>query len=333
MFLFGISDVEGGFDPLILLVFALIVEAVLGRYPGFGRWPGAPAAVMAGFISWCDRKLNREGRSLGDRAARGAVVTLILVCLVGAVGWGLAWLTQNIAAFWILETCVIALLLDQRGTHAIVQRTGRALRGEDLSMARKELTPLAGQPIGPMDFHHLARTGLEASATAVARGAAGPVFWYVLFGLPGLMVFRAVDIMTELVGHQSERHPAFGFTAARLNDILLYIPARLAGLYIVLASLLVPTAKPGLAAKVMLRDAGKHHSFNLGWPLGAVAGALDLAFAGSRQLDGATLSASWIGDGTAKATARDVSRGLYLTGIACLLNAAWVAALSVVRLV
>jgi len=333
MFLFGITGTEGGFDPLILLVFAMILEAVLGRFAGFGRWPGAPVSVMAGFVSWCDRKLNREGRSLGDRAARGAIVVLVLVGVAGAIGWVIAWLTQNITALWILETVVIALLLDQRRTHAIVQKSGHALRDEDMSQARHQVAFISGQPVGTMDFHQLARTGLESSASAVARGAAGPVFWYVLFGLPGLMVFKAVDIMADLVGHPSERHRAFGFTADRLNDILLYVPARLAGIYTVLASMFVPTAKPGTALKIMLRDAGKHHSFNLGWPLGALAGALDLAVAGPRKMDGVVLSESWIGDGTAQATARDVSRGLYLTGIACLINAAWVAALSVFRLV
>ena len=333
MFLFGISGLDGGFDPLILLVFALILEAVFGRFSALTRGPGAPVVLVAGFVCWFDRKLNRKGRSLGDRAARGAIVALFIILMAGAAGWGMAWLTQNIALFWILETLMIALSLDQRGTYTIVQKCGRALRGEDLPQARKHLALISGQPVNSMDLHHLARTGLEASAAAIARGVTGPVFWYVLFGLPGLMVFRAVDIMAELVGHQTDRHWAFGFTAARLNDILLFVPARLAGLYTVLASILVPTAKPSLAAKIMLRDAGKHHSLNLGWPLGAMAGALNLALAGPRKVNADTARGAWIGDGTAKATAVDISRGLYLAAIACLINAAWVTALSLVRLV
>ena len=81
----------------------------------------------------------------------------------------------------------------------------------------------------------------------------------------------------------------------------------------------------------MLRDAGKHHSRNLGWPLGATAGALNLRCGRGNQSN--TTRDAWIGDGTAKATAVDISRGLYLAAIACLINAAWVAALSLVRLV
>ena len=332
MFLFGISGSGGGFDPLILLVFALVVEAVFGRFPALTRGPGAPFELVAAFVRWCDRKLNREGRSSGDRAARGAIVALFIILTAGAVGWGIAWLTQNIELFWILETLMISFSIDQRGTYTSVQKCGRALRDEDLLQARKHLARISRQSVKSMDLHHLARTGLEASAAAIARGVAGPVFWYVLFGLPGLMVFRGMDMMAELVGHQTERHRSFGFTAARFNDILLFVPARLAGLYTVLGSLLVPTAKPILAAKIMLRDAGKHHSPNLGWPLGAMAGALNLTLAGPRKLSADTTRDAWIGDGTAKATAVDISRGLYLVAIACLINAAWVTALSLVQL-
>ena len=333
MFLFGISGLDGGFDPLILLVFALILEAIFGRFSALTLGTGAPVVLVARFVTWCDRKLNRKGRSSGDRAARGAIVALLMILMAGAAGWGFAWLTQNIALFWLLETLMIVLLLDQRGTYAIVQKTGRALRGGDLPQARKYLGLISREPVERMDLHHLARTGLEGLAAAIACGVAGPVFWYVLFGLPGLMVFRAVYIMAELVGHQTDRHKEFGFTAARLNDILLFIPARLAGLYTVLGSVLVPTAKPSLAAKIMLRDAGNHHSFNLGWPLGAMAGALNLALAGPQQWNADTTHGAWIGDGTAKATTVDISRGLYLVAIACLINAAWVTALSLVRLV
>jgi adenosylcobinamide-phosphate synthase len=138
--------------------------------------------------------------------------------------------------------------------------------------------------------------------------------------------------MSDLVGHHTERHRAFGFAVARLNDILLFIPARLAAVYTVLGSILVPTANPILAVKIMLRDSGKHHSLNLGWTVAAMAGALDLALGGPSKVNAITWQGSWIGDGTAKVTSLDIRRGLYLLVIACLINTAWVAALCVVRL-
>ena len=121
-------------------------------------------------------------------------------------------------------------------------------------------------------------------------------------------------------------------TAARLDDVLNLIPARLAGLFIVFASAFVPTAKPGQALKVMLRDSRFHRSFNAGWPEGAMAGALGLALAGPRHYPAQTVNDPWIGDGTARATAKDISRMLYLYVTASLINGAWVAALVIVRM-
>ncbi len=134
-----------------------------------------------------------------------------------------------------------------------------------------------------------------------------------------------------MIGHRTPRYRAFGMTAARLDDVLNLIPARLAGLFIVFAALFAPAANPLGALRVMLRDARFHRSVNAGWPEGAMAGALGLALAGPRAYTEGTVNDPWIGDGHAEATPRDISRGLYLYAAACLLNAMGVAAIVMAR--
>jgi adenosylcobinamide-phosphate synthase len=109
------------------------------------------------------------------------------------------------------------------------------------------------------------------------------------------------------------------------------IPARLSGLFIVLAAVFVGTARPGGALKVMLRDAGRHRSPNAGWPEGAMAGALGLKLAGPRHYKTQTVSDPYIGDGTPDAGVKDINRALYLYVVACLINGIWVAAIAMVR--
>jgi adenosylcobinamide-phosphate synthase len=109
------------------------------------------------------------------------------------------------------------------------------------------------------------------------------------------------------------------------------VPARLAGLLIVLASFFVPTARPTRALAIMLRDASKHRSVNAGWPEGAMAGALDLLLAGPRQYDDEVVRDPWIGDGRARATHVDIRRALYVFAVACLINGLTVAAATVAR--
>jgi len=138
--------------------------------------------------------------------------------------------------------------------------------------------------------------------------------------------------MDSMIGHKTPRHRAFGFTAARLDDVLNVIPARLSALIFAAAAVFVPTANPKTAIKTAMRDAKKHRSFNAGWPEGAVAGALGLALAGPRTYGTEIITDDWMGDGRAKATHKDIKRALYLYGVACLITGGIVGVIALVRL-
>jgi len=135
-----------------------------------------------------------------------------------------------------------------------------------------------------------------------------------------------------MIGHRTPKHRAFGFTAARLDDALNAIPARLSALIIATAAIFVPTANPKSALTTALRDARKHRSFNAGWPEGATAGALGLALAGPRNYEEGVVNDHWMGDGRARATPKDIQRALYLYAVSCLITAGIVGAIGLVRL-
>ena len=158
-----------------------------------------------------------------------------------------------------------------------------------------------------------------------------PVFWYVLFGIPGLLIYKAVNTMDSMIGYRNAKYQAFGFTAARLDDVLNLIPARLGGLVITLAATVSPKANPLRAFSTMWHDASKHKSPNAGWPEGAMAGALNLSLAGPRKYAQHTQNDPWIGTGSARASAIDVDRALYIYSVACLINVLIVGVISVYR--
>ena len=330
MFTFGLGG--GGLDPLILLLIALALEAVLGEARFLFRVVPHPVRLIGGLVGFLERKLNREQRSETDRAVRGLLVVIVVAGLSLSVGVLVAWLTQTYNFAWILELFLVTVLLAGRGLYDRVRAVGLALRDKGLDQARQAVSHIVGREPGRLDAHGVARGAIESAAENFCDAVVAPVFWYVLFGFPGLLVYKAVNTMDSMIGYRTPRHRAFGMTAARLDDALNLIPARLAGLFLALAALVVPTARPGAAFKVMLRDSGKHRSMNGGWPEGAVAGALDLALAGPRQYSDGPVADSWIGDGTARATHRDIRRTLYLYLAACLINVAWVAAIAVIRL-
>ena len=135
--------------------------------------------------------------------------------------------------------------------------------------------------------------------------------------------------MDSMIGHRSPRHHAFGRAAARLDDAVNWVPARIAGALIAVAALVIPSAAPGRALRTMLRDAPKHSSPNAGWPEAAMAGALGLALLGPRHYEGeAATDEAWLGDGRADATADDLRRTVWAFAVACALVAAITAAIA-----
>jgi len=329
MLIFNMTG-AGGFDPLVLLLLALIVEAYVGEARFVFKAVRHPVRIIGDAIGFFDRKLNRADRSEVDRAMRGVLVVALIVGAAFAVGWGVAWLSLNHPLGWIVEFLGLVSLLAARGLYDHVSKVAKALR-DNVEDARQAVSHIVGRDPDSLDGPGVARAAIETLAENFGDGVVAPVFWYVLFGFPGLLVYKAVNTMDSMIGYRSPKYRAFGMTAARLDDVLNFIPARLAGLFLVFAAAFVPTAKPLAALRIMLRDSKFHRSFNAGWPEGAMAGALGLTLAGPRHYPGTTVNDPWIGDGNAEAGPKDISRGLYLYFVACLINAMWVAAIAMVR--
>ncbi len=332
MFIFDMINGPVGFDPLIILLLAMTTEAYVGEAQFIFRFVRHPVVIIGNLIGALDRKLNREKRSQMDRAVRGFMTVMIVVTLCGAVGYAVAWLSRNHPWGWIIEFLLVVTLVAQRALYNAVRRVGTSLRGDNLEESRDAVSHVVGRDPAQLDSYGVARAAIESLAENFSDGVVAPVFWYVLFGFPGLLVYKAINTMDSMIGYKTPQYHAFGFSAARIDDIVNIIPARLSGLFITFAAVFVPTANPLKAAKVMLRDASKHRSLNAGWPEGAMAGALNLTLAGPRRYPGRVVNDPWIGDGTAKATHRDIRRALYLYAIACLINAAWVTAILLIRI-
>ncbi|MEK7244424.1 MAG: adenosylcobinamide-phosphate synthase CbiB [Pseudomonadota bacterium] len=321
-----------GVDPLILLSMALLADAIFGEPKFLFRLVRHPVAVIGGGIAWLDRKLNREQRSEGTRALRGFLALIVVAGGAALAGLAVAWLSRNHPFGWIVEFPLVVVLLAQRSLYDHVGAVANAL-DDSLEAGRRAVAHIVGRDPEQLDRPGVARAALESLAENFGDGVIAPVFWYVLFGLPGLLVCKAVNTMDSMIGHTTPRHRAFGRWTARADTALNFFPARFAGLFLVLAAPLArrANAKFGPALLVMLRDAGKHRSTNAGWPEGALAGALGLALAGPRRYREVVVEDPWIGDGTALASAADIRRGLRLYVAACAVNAAVVVALALVR--
>ncbi|MBK8177119.1 MAG: cobalamin biosynthesis protein CobD [Rhodospirillales bacterium] len=316
------------FHPLLLLLAALALEPVLGEARGvLARLPH-PVRGVGAVVAALDRKLNREERRATDRRLRGVLLVVFVAGLAGGVGIAVSVLARLVPYGWVGELVVVITLLAQRSLFRHVLNVVRALQRGGVEAGRAQVALIVGRDVRRLDAHGVARAAIESCAENFSDAVVAPTFWFVLFGLPGMLVYKAVNTMDSMVGYRSERYRAFGWAAARLDDALNLVPARLAGVMLGAAAIAVPRASVIKGVRVMLRDARKHRSPNSGFPEAAMAGALGLSLAGPRCYPGLVVDDPWIGDGTARATAQDVGRALALFAVACVLNGAAVAAIA-----
>src|SRR6185436_6153403 len=210
----------------------------------------------------------------------------------------------------------------QRSLYQHVARVRSAFTDGGLAEARRAVSMIVGREPDQLDEAGVCRAAIESCAENFSDGVVAPVFWLALFGLPGLIAYKAINTADSMIGHRSPRYLSFGWASARLDDLVNLIPARLSGL---LVAMVAPIAggTTGTALRVMWRDAAKHRSPNAGWPESATAGALGLALAGPRRygeqiVDDPLLNAEARKD----AAPVDIGRALKLLVAACLLQAA-----------
>ncbi len=299
-----------------VILAAMLIDAIVGDPAWLWRRLPHPVVVMGRMIGAFERALN-EG---AHRRIKGSLAIVGLVLLAGGLGWGVSWGLARFAGGWIVEAVLMSTLIAQKSLIQHVQAVIEPLARGDLVSARAALAMIVGRDVTVLDDAGVARAGIETLAENASDGVVAPIFWGALFGLPGILVYKAVNTADSMIGHRDARYEAFGWAAARLDDFLNLIPARLSGLLICIAAFFTPGASARGAFFVLRRDARKHASPNAGFPEAAAAGALRLRLGGPRVYEGERDDAPWLGDGHADAPARDMKSAIKLIVASFILN-------------
>ncbi|HVA15063.1 MAG TPA: adenosylcobinamide-phosphate synthase CbiB [Stellaceae bacterium] len=307
-------------DPIAILLLALAIDLACGDMAPVFRILPHPVAVVGHAIGFLDRRLNRVSRSDGARQARGSVAVALLVAVAAAIGW-LAKAYLGIVRYgWGLEAVLVAILLAQRSLFEHVAAVAKALQASGLEGGRQAVAKIVGRDPDSLDEYGVARAAIESLFENFSDGVVAPGFWYLLLGLPGIFAYKAASTLDSMIGHRSPKYLYFGWAAARLDDVLNWVPARIAAALICLAALFLPGARAGSAFRTVIADAKKHRSPNAGWPEAAGAGALGLALGGPRRYASTVMNEPWLGEGRARVTVADIGTALrlYLAAAACL---------------
>ena len=309
---------------------ALVIEALAGYPEILYRAIGHPVTWMGAWLAWLDSRLNRPTLSFPMRRAAGVAALALLLLPVGGVA---IVLTLAAAAGWLgflILALLAASLPAQRSLDAHVRAVAQALEREGLAGGRRAVAMIVGRNPQALDEAGVARAAIESLAENFADGVVAPLFWIVIGGLAGGALYKAVNTADSMIGHRNERYIAFGWAAARLDDLVNLPASRLAALWLVLAAAILPRASAPTALAAVRRDAGRHRSPNAGWPEAAMAGALGLKLAGPRVYGDQRIDDGFMGDGRYAADAADIRAALRLYRIACLMQAVAIGALALI---
>lgn len=254
----------------LLLIGAMMLDAVMGE----PRWLWSrlphPAVLMGRAIGWCDARFN-----IFPRWDNGVLVVMGLVAGAGFLGV----VIEALPLGWLWSLIAAAILLAQRSLVDHVQAVADGLR-YGVGEGRRAVALIVGRDTGDMDDAAIARAAIESAAENFSDGVIAPAFWYLVGGLPGLLIYKVVNTADSMIGYRTPHHEQFGWAAARLDDALNWIPARIT------AGLIAAACWSARAVEVIRADARLHRSPNAGWPEAAMAGVLDLALSGPRSYHG-----------------------------------------------
>ncbi|WP_439154123.1 adenosylcobinamide-phosphate synthase CbiB [Yoonia sp.] len=275
------------------LILGMILDALLGE----PRWLWSriphPAVLMGRLIGWCDARFNA-----GNQRRNGVLTMAALVIGAGALG-----LILQALPTYLIDIAILAVLLAQKSLVQHVQAVGDALR-LSLGDGRRAVAMIVGRDTKTMDRPAVARSAIESAAENLSDGVIAPAFWFAVAGLPGLLIYKITNTADSMIGYRTPRHENFGWAAARFDDFLNLIPARLTALLI-----WAVTTRPD--PRKITREAPLHRSPNAGWPEAAMAHGLNIALSGPRSYDGALRDYPFVNDdGNHDLTPDDVNRAV-----------------------
>lgn len=268
---------------------ALLLEAAVGYPRPIYDRIGHPVVWIGRLIAWLEQRWNLSASSDVTRRLLGVATVAILSTVSSVAGVAIQSFAREFSFGWAIVACVATTGLAQHSLYMHARDVLQPLAAGDLSQARLALSRIVGRDTAALSESGVAAAALESLAESFNDAVVAPAFWFLIGGLPGLFAYKAMNTADSMIGHREPRWRMFGWAAARTDDLLNLVPARIAGLFIAISSM--------RGFGVMWRDAGKHDSPNAGWPEAAMAGALNVQLGGATTYDGVVHERASFGNG------------------------------------
>ena len=267
------------FESILIIGFAIILDLIVGD----PRNKYHPTAWIGNFIGNLVPLFKNENSQLEKFG--GVLIVIISTVVIGGllivlnlkldsmIGNELLTIIITIVIGTILLKMTIAIRGMEKHALAVVE----ALENDDIDEARANLAMITKRKTKDLDKNHILSGVLESISENTVDGVTGPLFYFALFGIPGAFVYRVINTIDSMIGYKTEMFRNLGWFGANCDNVLNYLPSRITGLVMVLASMLLGNDWKQ-SYQILKKDSGKTSSPNAGYPMAALAGALDTKF-------------------------------------------------------
>ncbi len=289
---------------------ALLFDTLIGDPRG--GWH--PVVLIGRLISWLEGCLLDASASGCRKQLAGA---LLVFCTLGTV-FSVTYLLVGLFSYtnnWLalaVNMLIVSFTISPRALKESGTEIYLLLKKPDIAAARQKVGWIVGRDTEKLDEGEITRATVETIAENITDGIISPLFYALLGGAPLAFVYRAVNTLDSMVGYKNDKYMNFGMSAARLDDVANFIPARITALLVLVAAMILPGCSSKRALKILLRDAGKHPSPNSGYAEAPVAGALGVRLGGCNYYFGQSSFRAFMGDPVVSLEASHIKKTIYL---------------------
>jgi adenosylcobinamide-phosphate synthase len=301
-------------EGLWVLALAWWIDRIFGYPDWIFKRIGHPVTWIGKLIAACDDRLNVDSDRFSVRRRKGVVAILLVLTIAALPALILHMMLSAVLPAWLriaIEAVIVSTCLAQKSLHDHVKAVADGLE-QSLDKGRKTVSMIVGRDTTKLDEAGVSRAAIESLAENTSDGIVAPAGWALMLGLPGVVLYKALNTADSMIGHKSDRHLAFGWASARLDDLANWPWSRLNAILFAAGAALTSKASPRQALGSAWRDAQKHQSPNAGWPEAAMAGALGFALGGPRSYDNDVITLPVMGSGRMALTREDIRKALSL---------------------
>lgn len=287
---------------MIDIIFAVLLDFLIGDPYSFPH----PVKLMGNMISLEDKLIRKTFKTRRGLKIGGFIIVILNLFIYFSIPFMLLkWLKQYNVAYHIVNTYLIYTCIAARCLHVEAMKVYDAL-SNGIEDAREKLSYIVGRDTKKLNESEIVSADIETVAENTSDGVIAPLFYILLLGAPGGIMYKMVNTMDSMLGYKNEKYIDLGFFPAIVDDIFNYIPARITGVLMCISSVFKYDVKNGF--KIMIRDRKNHKSPNSAYPEGAVAGLLNIQLGGSSYYFGKLVEKPTIGDENRHIEREDIKR-------------------------